>query len=166
MGSFAYFQHQPWVMTPKMPQLRIHMQNIAFLSVGILGVLHMYVNGFVMKGKEILGRNYCFNCNWKASILVVLSVWSALFWWFYPLQVERFSVTLDTGEVWTNSRHFPQTLYTIDLDPTDSVNAGVWYWKENNLIHGWNTLVKIFWTLTVLYIGKIKILGSEKTWKN
>jgi len=162
MGSFAYFQHQPWVMTPKMPQLRIHMQNIAFLSVGILGVLHMYVNGFVMKGKEIIGRNYSFNWNWKAWLLIGLSVGSALLWWFYPWHVQRFSVKLETGEVWTNSQQFPQTLYTIDLDPTDHVNAGVWYWKENNLIHGWNTLVKIFWTLTVLYIGMVKRVETQK----
>ena len=165
MSSFAYFQSQPWAITPKWPQLRIHMQNIAFLSVGVLGVLYMYADSFIMKGKEFVGRSYQFNWNWKAWLLVGLSIGTALVWWNYPWYVEKFSVQLETGKIWSNSQHFPQTLYTIDLDPTDSVNAGVWFWKGNNLIHGWNTLVKVFWTLTVLYVGKIRMLGGEKTRK-
>jgi len=162
MGSFAYFQNQPWVITPKWPQLRIHMQNIAFLSVGVLGVLYMYADSFIMKGKEIIGRNYHFNLNRKACVLVGLSVATALIWWYYPWHVEKFSVQLETGEVWSNGQQFPQTLYTIDLNPTDGVNAGVWFWKENNLIHGWNTLVKIFWTLTILYVGMVKRAEIQK----
>lgn len=165
MSSFSYFQNQPWVMTPKMPQLRIQLQNIVFLSVGILGVLYMYADSFVLKGKEILGRNYSFNWNWKAWLLIGLSVATALIWWNYPWYVEKFSVELETGVVWSNNQQFPQTLYTIDLNPTDSVNAGVWFWKGNDLIHGWNTLVKVLWTFTILYIGKIKMLGNEKIWK-
>lgn len=161
MGSFAYFQNQLWVMTPKWPQLRIQMQNITFLSVGVLGVLYMYADSFVLKGKEIISRNYHFNWNWKAWLLIGLSVATALIWWFYPWHVEKFSVELETGQVWSNSQQFPQTLYTVDLNPTDDVNAGVWFWKENNLIHGWNTLVKIFWTVTILYIGKLKVSGRK-----
>lgn len=163
MGSFAFFQKQPWVITPKWPQLRIHMQNILFLTVGVLGVLYMWADSYILneKGKTI-GRWFKFRWDKVAVGLVGLSVGLALLWWFYPGYVERFSVQLETGQTWTNSPNFPQTLYTIDLNPEDSVNAGVWFFHENNAIHGLNTLVKAICTFTVFYIGMVKEVKNHE----
>ena len=157
MGSFAFFQNQPWVITFQWPQMRILLQNIAFLFVGIIAVLYMFLDSFKLDKKgKVLGRFYKFNWNLVSFGLVFLSVASAVAWWYYPFPVERFSVKLETGEVWSNSNRFPQTLYTIDMNPGDNLNAGEWFWKENDLVHGLNTLVKVFFTLTFFYVGKVR----------
>lgn len=158
MASFAYFQNQPWVISPRWPQLRIILQNVAFVAVGVLGALYMWCDSYIFKdGKATEQRRWRFNWNWKAGLLLSACVVTAVLWWYYPLPVEKFSVELETGVVWTNTNRFPQTLYTIDLDPTDNVNAGVWYWIENNYIHAINTLVKVLWTFTFFYVGKLKM---------
>lgn len=170
MCSFAYWQNQWWVITWQMPQTRILLQNTVFLVAGVIGTLYMYADSFVygsqetivqlwrfkLKGKEVLGKNYSFRWNWLSLTLIMLSIATAVFWWFYPWQVEHISLTLTDGTVWTNSQHFPQTLYTIKLNPFGGVNAGDWFYVENNLVHAVNTVVKFLWTFTIAYIGWIK----------
>lgn len=163
MASFAYFQNQPWVISPQWPQLRIILQNVVFIVVGSLGVLYMWCDSYIFKNGRATKRKWFFNWNWKAWLLIGACISTAVLWWYYPGPVEHFSVELSTGVVWTNTNRFPQTLYTIDLEPTDNVNAGVWYWIENNYIHGLNTLVKVLWTFTFFYVGKIKF--GEKNGK-
>jgi len=161
MISYAYFQNQWWVITPRWPQIRIILQNVAFLSTGVIGALYMYIDGHIFnKNGDVIRKIYRFNLNKTAWLLIGLSVSSALFWWFYPFNVERFTVSLETGETWTNTNRFPQTLYTIDLNPHDNLNSGVWYWKANDLVHLVNTIVKILWTFTIVYVGKIKHINS------
>jgi len=157
MQSFAIFQNQPWVMTFKWPQMRIHIQNIVFATVGVLGVFYMWLDSYVLNvhGK-VIAKVYRFRWDKIAVLLVGLSFALGLLWIFYPWHVQRISVPLETGEVWTNSAMFPQTLYTVDLNPNDGVNAGVWFFVGNNLIHGLNTLVKAVWTFTIFYIGLVK----------
>lgn len=155
--SYAHFQNQSWVATLRMPQFRIILQNILFIILGGLAVLYMYLDSFMLdKASKIIGRIYKFRVDKITLGLVALSVSLAALWWYYPFYVERIRVPLETGEVWTNANRFPQTLYTIDLNPTDSVNAGVWYFVENNWVHGLNTLVKVVWTLTIFYFGMVK----------
>ncbi len=156
MYSFAFWQNQWWVVTWQMPQLRVLLQNVAFLSLGVLGVLHMWVWSFKLEKKEIVGREYRFNWSWISVGLVALSVCVAVFWWFYPWHVDAFTVAIQGVGNWTNSVHFPQTLYTIDTTPSDGVNAGVWFYKPNDLVHLVNTIVKAIWTFTVCWIGKIR----------
>lgn len=157
MCSFATFQSQPWVITPRWPQLRIHLQNILFLTVGVIGVLYFWLDSFVYDPiKEGYNRLYRLRVDWKAFMLIGVSVVLVLLWIYYPWYVERFEVKLETGEVWRNSANFPQTLYTVDLNPTDNMNAGVWFFVENNWIHALNTIVKVMVTLTVFYIGMVK----------
>ena len=151
--SFSFFQRQTWVSTWRWPQLRILMQNLVFLVVGVMGVLYLWLDSYNEKTSK---RHYKFNWNATTLLLICLAVGSAIAWWFYPFPVEQFNVTLETGQVWTNNRMFPQTLYTVDLNPTDNVNAGVWYWKENNLVHAWNTLVKVFFTLAFFNVARIR----------
>jgi len=157
MYSYATFQHQAWVITPKWPQLRIQLQNILFVTIGVLGVLYMWLDSHVYNTvKKGYDRIFTFRWDLYAICLVCLSVLLAVSWINYTGYVEKISVPLETGEVWTNSGNFPQTLYTVDLNPNDNVNAGVWFYVGNDLIHGLNTLVKVVWTLTILYVGLVK----------
>lgn len=148
MLSYAYFQNQFWVITPVWPQLRIIMQNLVFCIGGSLVLLYMSC--------EHIEGLYKLRVNWKSSALIALTIVSAVAWWYYPLPVSRFSVTLETGEVWRNTNNFPQTLYTIDLDPTDRVNAGEWFYHGNDMVHLLNTIVKLLFALSIFYIGLIK----------
>lgn len=160
INSFAFFQNQPWVATWQMPQLRILVQNLLFLIVGCFAVAYMFLDSYELDGnQDATGKRfYRFRIDWIALALVLLTMASAVVWIYYPWGVEQISVTLETGEVWRSTHLFPQTLYTVDLNPLDKVNAGTWFWVENNLIHGWNTLVKVLWTLVFVYIGKVKTL--------
>lgn len=158
MGSYAIFQGQPWVITPRMPQLRIILQNVAFLSVGLIAILYMWADSYIIDEGKILGRRWRFNWNKTAWLLIGVSIASAVFWWRYGdfLPVESLTVE-EVG--WSNSPYFPQTLYTIDIEPDDNVNAGVWFFVENNLIHGVNTLVKALWTFSMFFVMQLKVGG-------
>ena len=155
--GFATFQSQPWVFTWRWPQLKILLQNTAFTVTGALGALYIWLDSYILEAREIIGRNYLFSFRaWKLWILVAVSVAAALLWIYYPWPVQQLSVTLESGQVWESSRLFPQTLYTIDLNPADGVNAGVWFYVQNDLVHAVNTGVKILLTATVYMMFKVK----------
>jgi len=154
--SYAHFQNQPWVAKLQWPQLRIILQNVAFFSVGVLAILYIWADSYVLKGKEVVGKKYRYKLNLLAIGLISLSIVSAMFWWNYPFQVDTCQVRLENGELWTNSGNFPQTLYTIDMNPDDSLNAGEWFFVENNNVHAVNTWVKVIWTFTMFYIFMLK----------
>lgn len=154
--SFGVFQHQPWAYTWAMPQLRILIQNTFFTFVGIVVWLYIWLDSFVINDqRQIVRRLWRFRVNWMAALLIFLSVALALLWIFYPWPVQQISVTLKDGTVWHSSPLFPQTLYTIKTDPASPVNAGEWFWVEDNYVHAINTLVKIIWALAVFYIGSV-----------
>lgn len=171
--GFATFQNQPWVATWRFPQMKILLQNTAFSIAGGLTCIFMLTERFhwswrvngsdtgssngtnmqLVQGK----RAYYFDAkNWKLWFLVFLSISSALFWIYYPGHIQQITVPLETGEVWLSSRLFPQTLYTVDLDPADGVNAGEWFWVENDWIHAVNTIVKVIWAMTAYYVFRVK----------
>lgn len=160
--SYAHFQAQPWVMTFKFPQARIILQNLAFSTLGVLGTLYFWLDSYVYNPvKRGYDRLYKFRLDWKAALLVSVTVGLALLWVYYPFYVQQIEVHLETGEVWSSSTRFPQTLYTIDLNPIDGQNAGVWFFVENNWVHGLNTLVKAMLTVTVCYVGMVKEVKSK-----
>lgn len=159
--GFANFQNQPWVATWQFPQLKILIQNSVFSLAGGITVIYMLTERYhwSWKGKELIQgeRAYYFDVkNWKLWFLVGLSVSSALFWIYYPGNIQQIQVPLETGGVWESSRLFPQTLYTVDVNPADGVNAGEWFWVENNWIHATNTIVKVIWAFTAYYVFKVK----------
>lgn len=155
--SFSHFQNQPWISTWRFPQMKILLQNLVFTVAGFLAVLYMLTERWHWKGREQLGRAYYFCLkSWKPWALVVLSLAAAIFWIYYPGYVEQISVPLESGEIWSSSRMFPQTLYTVDLNPSDAVNAGVWFWIENDVIHAVNTGVKALFALTTFYIFRVR----------
>lgn len=162
MLSYATFQNQSWVITWRFPQAKILIQNTIFLMCGVLSSLYMLTERWFWKGKEMLNRAYYFRAkDIKVFLFVGLSVASALFWIYYPGYVAPLTVELETGETWSNSAMFPQTLYTIDLNPEDSVNAGVWFYLENNLIHATNTIVKLIWAIATFYIFRVKGVKAD-----
>lgn len=152
--SFGVFQSQPWVYTWAMPQLRILIQNTGFTFIGIIVWLYIWLDSFVLNEQnQIVRRLWRFRVNGMAALLIFTSVALALLWIFYPWPVQQISVALKDGTIWHSSRLFPQTLYTIKTDPASSINAGEWFWVEDNAVHTINTLVKAIWALTLFYIG-------------
>jgi hypothetical protein len=157
MASFAVFQHQPWVITWRMPQLKIILQNTGFIFVGGMATIFMLTERWYWSGRIQGPRAYYFDAkNWKLWLFVGLSMATALFWIYYPFYVHQFSVQLKDGTIWQSSRLFPQTLYTIKTDPAGSVNAGAWFWFPNDAVHAVNTIVKAIWAATVYFVFRVK----------
>ena len=155
--GFSTFQYQPWVSTWRMPQLRILLQNTVFLVAAGFTLLYMLTDRWHWNGRIQGDRAFFFMAkSWKLWVCVGLSVAAAFFWIYYPGQIQQISVELADGSVWRSSRLFPQTLYTVDLDPGDAVNAGVWFYMENDLIHLTNTFVKAVWALTTFMLLRVK----------
>jgi len=161
--GFATFQNQPWVATWRFPQMKILLQNMFFTVAGGVTVLYMLTERWHWKGSEQLGRSYFFRMKeWKPWLLIMLSIFAALLWIYYPWHVQQLTVTLENGGIWQSSRMFPQTLYTVDLNPADGVNAGVWFWIENDLIHFINTGVKTLFALTTYCIFRVRKPSVEE----
>lgn len=164
MYSFAFWQNQWWVVTWQLPQLRILLQNVAFASVGIIGILYMWMDSYILKNKEIVGRTYHFNIKSAITIgLCITTVALALLWWYYPWTTQQqISVTLLDGNVWySNIYHFPQTLYTIKTDSLGSINAGEWFWVEDNAVHALNTILKFAWAAAIASIFMIQKITNN-----
>ena len=161
--SFAHFQNQPWVSTWQFPQMKILLQNTFFTVAGGLTLLYMLTERYHWKDKQILGRAYYFRLkSWLPWVFIGVSILAGLLWIYYPWDVQLLTVTLENGEIWQSSRLFPQTLYTVDLNPADGVNAGVWFWIENDLIHAVNTGVKFLWAITTYYVFRVRKPYSEE----
>ena len=163
MGSFAFFQAQPWVLTFKMPQFNIIRQNIGFFVAGVVCIIYMYVDSHIFNSEgDAVGRSYTFRVDKKALFLIGLTVASCFFWWYYPFPTEQIIVETAVGP-WISSKLFPQTLYTISLDPTDNINAGTWFYVENNAVHAVNIGVKALMSLTIFYIFMFKPITKRET---
>lgn len=159
--SFGTFQVQPWVYTWEFPQLRILIQNLSFLLGGALAMLYVWIDSYKLEGKVILGRNFTFMWkDWKLWVLLLACAASAVFWIYYPGPVQQISVKLDNGQLWSSSRLFPQTLYTVALDPSQNapgyVNAGVWFYVQNDAVHAVNTIVKLLWAMAVFMAFRVR----------
>lgn len=155
--GFSYFQNQPWVSTWRFPQMKILLQNSLFTLAGGLTCLFMLTERWHWDGKIQGARAYYFQArSWKLWLLIGLSIASALFWIYYPGTVQLLTVPLENGQIWQSSRLFPQTLYTVDLNPQDGINAGVWFWIQNDWIHAVNTGVKAIWAATVYFLFAVK----------
>jgi len=117
----------------------------------------MLTERYHWNSREQLGRAYYFNAKSLALwICIALSIGAALLWIYFPGPAEQISVPLKNGEIWQSSRIFPQTLYTVDLDPSDGTGAGVWFYVANDLIHALNTIVKLLWAMSVYLLLRVK----------
>ena len=138
MGSYYLFQGQPWILMWQWPQMRILIQNSGF---GLLGLVFLF---------HILAETYLKpRVDWKVLLFTGLAVGSCLLWWYYPWPVHGTTVETTTG-IWVNSQNFPQTTYTVDLDPLDKTCAGVQVYLEDNLVHLVNTIAKVMVTVAIV----------------
>jgi hypothetical protein len=161
--GFSYFQNQPWVSTWQFPQMKILLQNTFFTLAGGLTCLFMLTERWHWDGKIQEERIYYFQArHWALWLFVGLSLASALLWIFYPWHVQLLTVQLENGQIWQSSRLFPQTLYTVDVNPGDGINAGVWFWIQDDLIHAVNTGVKAIWAATVFLLFRARAPGNSE----
>ena len=94
---------------------------------------------------------------WTA-ILFIGTILTMVLWIGYGLwfPVEPLTVDVKGSGLWTNSIYFPQTVYTVEIDITDNINAGDQYFLENDLLHGVNTLCKVLFTAFLYNIARMK----------
>ncbi len=146
MLSYFFLQHQFWIINFGWPQARILYQNLLMIFVGLLFLI------------GIDWKVYKLNLEWKTWVLLDITFGFMLLWWLYGtiLPVQSLSVYVIGFGTWTSSKLFPQTVYTIDVDVTDNVFAGVQYYVANDILHGVNILCKVFMTLTLYSILKLK----------
>jgi len=147
MVCYAIFHDQTWVLVWKTGQNRILFMETVFLGLGTLALI------FLHEINRLYG--FHFNLNKKACLLTLTSVLSWIFWIYYPFPKPYLEVETTIG-VWKPSPYFPQTLWTIDLDPLDDVGVGEPYWTWNDAVHFVNILTKILITLSLLYVLRIR----------
>lgn len=170
--SFAIFQNQTWVIQWNYPQLKILVQNLLFFLLGFTMIFVMYVSGqlislgkwnnvmYFWKPKTNFPSGFKLNLGNWTKIFLLLTLVSIFVWHnygeYFPIEQLEVEVITDGGNVtWTNTPNFPQTVYTIETDLTDNVNAGEQFYVENDLLHGVNTLCKIFMTSIFYCMGRI-----------
>jgi len=141
--TFAYFQNQPWTISFAWKQGSNTIQFFGWIVLGILTLLYLISDGY----RLTISR--------KFIILLTLSIMICTFWIYYPYPTQQLSVQTTTG-TWTSTPYFPQTMYTIDIDPTDNIAVGVPHFVENNLVHFTNTLAKVLVSGTILSICMVK----------
>lgn len=104
-----------------------------------------------------------FSFNRWTLLFLILSLTSIYVWYnygdFFPVETLRVDV-VGFG-VWESSPNFPQTVYTIETDLTDNINAGDQFFVENDLLHGVNTLCKVFLTFLSYSIGRVKRVENQ-----
>jgi len=164
--TYAFTQNQPWTITFRYKQSQILTQNLTFFIAGILFILFILatpgMTRFYYKKHNKIFDSYRFRINKKFEFLVLLSVGLWFLWFYYPLPTRQISVPLETGGEWFSSSNFPQTMYTVDLDPTDNVAIGEPYFVEDNIIHTVNTVIKIIWAYTIFYFGKVIVWDTKE----
>lgn len=166
--SYYYFQNQPWILQWLWPQARILIQTLSFTFLGLFIVVLISLGHnklyhlFDWKGTpyywqpETHFKRYHLNMNKTTFILATLTFLSVFLWWFYPFPTEQLTVNVIGGSLWTSSKHFPQTVYTVETNLLDNISAGEQFYLRNDLLHGVNTVCKVLFTLTIYNIGKVK----------
>ncbi len=152
MYCYAFFHDQWWSVTWKMPQLRILVQNVMFTVLGLSSFLLFWVQSheFDEEG-ETTGRLYTFRPSKAFLLLCFLTVAAAILWVYYPWEIKPVETYVIGYGMWHNGVRFPQTLYTVNTNLLDNVNAGAWFYVQDNLIHFLNTLVKTLLAMSGLY---------------
>lgn len=155
MYGYAFFHDQWWSVTWRMPQLRIIIQNVAFTFIGLSTLLLFWVQGLVHDEQgEIVDRIYSFKPSKTLILIGLLTIASMTLWVFYPWNVKPVETFIEGYGTWRNSNLFPQTLYTVDTNILDNINAGEWFYVQDNLVHFINTIVKSLLALTGYYFTR------------
>ena len=158
MYGYAFFHDQWWSVTWKMPQLRILIQNVGFTFVGLSTLILFWVQSHVHdEDGNVIGRLYTFKPSKALLSIFLITVAFATLWVYYPYDVKPVETYIEGYGDWQNSDMFPQTLYTVDTNLLDDVNAGEWFYVEDDMVHLWNTVVKTLLSLSgLLYVRSWK----------
>lgn len=143
MTSYGLGQGQWWVLNPVGKQAGIIWQNTAFLVLGACFALF------------VAASPYKFQVNRRLGLLMAACAGAWMFWYFYPLPTVQLAAVLADGSTWISSATFPQTMYTVAMDPAQSVGFGLPYFVNDPLLHGVNLAIKTLWAYTVFYFAKI-----------
>ena len=135
MSSYYVFQGQHWILSLQWPQLRIILQNLMFLTPGLI----------VLCGLDY--SKYQLNVNKRTWLILGATIGLVLVWWYYPFQTETLSVPVEGASLWQCRQQFPQTMYTIDVNVTDNVAIGDMFHIEDAGVHLTNNVTKIVMTL-------------------
>jgi hypothetical protein len=139
---YGNFQGQQWIyaLIPGTNRFAPWLMMFFFVFLGVLMLILLYMQGYrvVLEG-------------WKVALIL-----GAVAMWINWILYAQFNhVQLLTVGTWTSSRLFPQTYYMV--------NEGTLYhqilsahWVENNLLHGVNTLTKVFTTAAVAVVLMVK----------
>lgn len=111
---------------------------VAFVVIMALGAVILYGYGYRVRMLPV---------KW---LLVAGAAALWLLWVFYPLPVTHITVQTDWGQ-WTNSNLFPQTYYVVDVT-NDGYAAGLPHYVNDDLLHGVNTLCKVFTTAAIMTV--------------
>jgi hypothetical protein len=114
-----------------------------FVIIGTISLIYLYSLHFKP------------NFNKITKFLLLASAATYCLWVFYPFQTTPLTVQTTT-EAWTSTQFFPQTMYAVDVDPTDGVAIGEPIYVQNNLLHLVNILNKVFVSLTILSFVMIR----------
>lgn len=152
MYGYAFFHDQWWSVTWRMPQLRIIIQNVGFTFVGLSTLLLFWLQSLVHDEQgNIIGRIYNFKPSKALLAISLITIASTALWIYYPWNVKPIETFIEGYGPWQNSNLFPQTLYTVDTNLLDNINAGEWFYVQDDLVHLVNTGVKFLLALTGLF---------------
>ena len=140
---YATFQNQPWVIIFVWKQVTNLYNFTIFIIVGLLVLLYLYGEGYKPNLSKV-----------TLSLFLISTIFWAT-WVFYPFPTQQISVETTSG-IWTSTQTFPQTMYAVDIDPTDGKATGVPFNVENNLLHAVNLLTKVFSTCAILSFCMLK----------
>jgi len=153
--GFAYFQDQWWVTKWQWPQIRILVQNLIFFVLGLIILFDLYLS-YIRTDGEVF-RVYRFK-KWLPFLVCLVCTLAGMGYWIYmgtwypyrglSVEIDGYRGRDEGVVVWNNKPMFVQTLYTVDVNLSDSVNSGDWYYLEDDYIHLVNTVVKGLYGLT------------------
>jgi len=140
---YANLQNQPWTIQFVWKQATNLTSFTLYTLVGSLALLYLYAEGYKP------------NMNKTTKILFMSSVFFLLLWVFFPFPTQTLTVETSIG-TWISSKLFPQTMYAVDLDPSDGVAIGQAFYVQNDLLHFVNLMAKITFTSFFLSLCMVK----------
>lgn len=134
---YSNLQSQPWTFTFAWKQGLNLTMFFGFTVIGVLSIIYLYSFGY----KPNFGK--------ITKVLLAGSIITYCLWVFYPFPVTALTMETSTG-TWVSGDFFPQTMYAVDVDPTDGVAMGEPVYVQNDVLHFVNILNKALVSLTIL----------------
>lgn len=134
---YSNLQAQPWTFSLAWKQGLNIVAFFGFTVLGVLCLIYLYSMGYKP------------NFNKITKVLLIGSILTYALWVFYPLPITALTMETSTG-TWVSGDLFPQTMYAVDVDPTDSVAIGEPVYVQNDFLHFVNILNKAIVSLTIL----------------